>query len=219
VTFVPAAVGASPGNRAYQLIHRMHRPKTHLLAGRKRALQMNVKSSDDHSIGLVASPGSTGSCAANLWPIPIIGSYGWTLFVWKRADLRGNAVSVHVQDTSATKLAIAIAPSPAKIDSSAVHRTVKGILTGDYNVASFLEDLQSSSSRGYRLIFQDRPSSNFLSLTSEIAIQKSSICVTSGRFWIASHLQFRNVETVTHSPSKMFHIYEVRLFAYILEFV
>jgi hypothetical protein len=174
----------------------------------RRALYMQSESPEAPAIGLVPAAGTTGTCAANLWPIPVLGAYGWNLFVWKRADMNENVVCVRVHDGAATKLTFSIVPKSTSERQTECH-TISGIVTGNYNVAGALTQLRAPAGTGYRLTFTDGPASSFMQLKTKVTREASAAPRGLGQFWSSDSLHFQAMDSASAQSSGCFQVLQV----------
>jgi hypothetical protein len=206
--FMPA-IGAPPPGVLLSAVRSVCPKPGPLRCGRsRRALYMQSESADAPAIGLVPAAGTTGTCAANLWPIPVLGAYGWNLFVWKRADMHENVVCVRAHDEAATKLTFSIVPEAAT-EHQTECRTISGIVTGDYNVASALAQLHASAGAGYRLTFLDGLASSFMHLKTKVTREESAAPRSLGQFWSSDSLHFRALGSVGAQSPGCFQLLQV----------
>lgn len=92
-------------------------------------------------------PGPTGTLCANLFPLPVLGAYGWILNVWKHNHFKDDVVAIKVSQ-SCLSISLGWEAGEADVDSATAlaGRTLNGTVTGNYNVASALEKLGAYSS-------------------------------------------------------------------------
>jgi hypothetical protein len=164
------------------------------------------------AIGLVPQEGTTGTCTANLWPLPILGGYGWNLFVWRRSAMTDHAVSAHVHDLSSTKFSLSIVPREETARSADVAENIPGVVTGDYNVAAALQSMCASPLDGYRLDFMDQPANNFLNLKTQVTVARraSAPSVKSDSFWDAAGHWYAVDDTIDLPQDDSFQVFRVR---------
>lgn len=136
-------------------------------APRERRRKIRAVADHPHSpkpsFAPAARAGTTGFMAANLWPIPILGRFGWTLFVWRRRDLRHLAVEVNFNRvTRPNRLALCFASnaeSSSTSSSISTNEKIAGVVTGDFNVREKLKRIgHASEDHGYRLFIPHRSS-------------------------------------------------------------
>lgn len=91
-------------------------------------------------------PGPTGTLCANLFPLPVLGAYGWILNVWKHSDFKDDVVAIKVSQSSQS---ISLGWEAGEVGANSVAalagRTLNGTVTGNYNVASALKKLGAYS--------------------------------------------------------------------------
>lgn len=114
--------------------------------------------------GLTGKAGVTGTVCTNLFPIPILGGYGWFLTVYERnfASSVGPFVA-RVVNPYAINFEFRPGQSISSTDRSDKHATLNGIAAGNLNVQNTLKKLSSQKSIAYELRFFERGGSEFLS--------------------------------------------------------
>lgn len=104
------------------------------------------------SVGLNSKPGLTGTLCANLYPIPILGRYGWFLNVYRRSlpsQVGPYTVQIPADKSSVTLSFNANPELPAQ-------KTFNGIPQGNLNVQRFITQL-SATPADHQLRFYDVP--------------------------------------------------------------
>eukprot|EP00171_Calliarthron_tuberculosum_P003539 IDg3539t1 len=113
--------------------------------------------------GLIAKAGVTGTTSANLWPIPILGAYGWFLNVYRRdAAQRCGAFRVHVAHPRS--LSISFAPDVEARDGSAR----RGVATSRYSVKGALCALGLEADEAHDLVLFEDKSATFWTRRYEV---------------------------------------------------
>lgn len=136
--------------------------------------------------GFIASPGVTGTTCTNLFPIPVLGAYGWFLTVYDRdiASSVGPFV-VSVDEVGAIKLgfepqraAMKTASNPSSTTPESVSKdqvkVFNGIAAGNLNVKNILTKLNAVG-KAFQLKFFERGQSEFFfQRRNELHISPSS---------------------------------------------
>jgi hypothetical protein len=151
------------------------------------------------AFGLAEASGLTGTLAANLYCLPILGRYGWILNSWRLRDKQLDfPVAVQIENDS-RRLVFSF-ESAADYPKA---KTIPGIVTGNYNVSSALAELSASSTDTHTLTFDDKPGKQ---LRTHVSINSPRIMASDTEtLWSANGLQ---VASVGHS-SQAFQIFEV----------
>lgn len=135
--------------------------------------------------GLAEHAGATGTLAANLFPLPIVGSYGWILNTWRLrqpSDWLRVSVRVHCQSR---RLTMAFKKDEEMTDSKC--KKIHGIVTGNYAVKSALSELGSTDADCV-LTFFDKPRE---SLTTHVSTSEVfSHHPTTASLWTARGLLY-----------------------------
>ncbi|CDF33155.1 unnamed protein product [Chondrus crispus] len=104
--------------------------------------------------GLISSPGITGTACTNLFPLPILGRYGWFLNVYDRsvASKVGPFV-VKAGPSQDSPLVLSFSPDqpPSEKDTASSHSAFPGVAAGNLNVAKILAKLGRGQSVPYSL--------------------------------------------------------------------
>lgn len=162
-------------------------------------------------------PGTTGILAANLWPIPVLGEYGWALFVWRRNDLKNLCVEVAFnkkQDPDHFAISFASTSHSSYLPSSSEHHDhIRGIVTGDFNVRDALRSLPGTDDKenGYCLTIPHRPNDFVLSqqcfVSSDARLTQEA--GVSRNMWSSNSLVFMGDDEMTETMSSEFRVLKV----------
>lgn len=129
------------------------------------------------------TPGTTGTLCANLFPLPILGGYGWLLNVWNHKELRDDSVVVCACKSGRT---LSFELEPSKTDphdaTQSGNDVVKGVVTGNYNVASALAQMGEYSDAVLTVSNGPRQ------LTTRVSVSQESHSTNS--FWSCPSLLF-----------------------------
>jgi hypothetical protein len=137
--------------------------------------------------GLAPSPGKTGTLGANLFPLPILGDYGWILNCWRlREEGGGEAVTARISE-AADRVSLAF-DRDARLAADAP--AITGIVTGDYNVRSACQRIASPGDT--MLTFFDRRD---MPLKTQVSIVPAA-SAAGDSFWTAPALTFLDVTSV-----------------------
>ncbi|PXF43761.1 hypothetical protein BWQ96_06493 [Gracilariopsis chorda] len=114
----------------------------------KRHLFVTRASAETPDVGLVPKEGQTGTCCANLWPIPLLGGYNWFLNVYDRnlASSTGAFVVNHDCEKDIT-IAFEKDRKPSAEHGSKTHTSFGGVAAGNINVLSALSALGYDETR------------------------------------------------------------------------
>lgn len=156
--------------------------------------------------GLVSEKGITGTVCTNLWPLPILGSYGWFLNVW-RSDVAADVGAFAMHSAANTKLTLRFAPGEKPRVNDGSVRAFNGIVTGNYNVAAAVRELGDAGEKAsYEVLMFDKGNGKetFLQRNNEVRLVKGLEAERPGEegFW--------NCHAPTFVVSERSSSYEVR---------
>lgn len=129
------------------------------------AVVMNM---DVPEAGLIENAGVTGTTCANLWPIPILGKYGWFLNVYRRdAAERIGGFRVRVPRQGSLNLSFTTEDNMKRCNE---HRSFNGIATSKFNIAAAVKSLDEMSQTHEVLMREGDGLSNFWSQRNEVRV-------------------------------------------------
>lgn len=140
--------------------------------------------------------------SANLFPVPIIGSYGWILNAWRlREPERFCPVSVRVTD-QARRLSLSFEEVDGMPDKKA--KSIVGVVTGDYNVSDAIRELGGNDSiSDHELTFFDKTGKKLLTEVSQPDLPSISSKAT---LWSAPGLQFHARDGAKYGPVEVLDV-------------
>lgn len=113
--------------------------------------------------GLISKAGVTGTVCTNLFPLPILGAYGWFLTVYKRDTAASvGPFAARIVGPYAIQLKFLSGKPPEKSDRSDTHVTIKGVAAGNLNVRNAVKRLLPQGGP-FELQFFERGGSELLS--------------------------------------------------------
>lgn len=184
--------------------------------------------------------GPTGTYAANLWPIPILGKYTWTLVVWNREHLRTNDKSIRVlagapkrlvKDartaiTGLTDIRLSFTDSHVSqsktesapnVDMGDVLETVmRGVVTGNYKLVDAVQGLYERGQVGdaVELVLDESRETVFTGLRTAadlVCVQDEPAFHGESELFDASWLWYRSTGNVLDSEEgESIRVLEVR---------
>lgn len=119
--------------------------------------------------GLIKETGITGTLCTNLWPIPILGGYGWFLNVYDRelAAKTGPFV-INWSGEGDVRLGFEEGRKREEKEESGKHVAFSGVVTGNINVKSAMQKMEKEGD-GYMVrIFEKGGKENVLQRRNEV---------------------------------------------------
>lgn len=112
--------------------------------------------------GLIPKAGVTGTICTNLFPIPILGGYGWFLTVYKR-DIAASVgpFVARFPDNNTIQFRFRPGQKASSSDDSEIHRAFRGVAAGNINVRTALKKLAREDA-DYELRFFEKGGSQLL---------------------------------------------------------
>lgn len=161
VTFIPLTHSSQP---RYQKC----KPRPHCT----RSCAPKAQLSEPPDVGLTEKAGLTGTTCSNLFPIPILGDYGWFLNVYDRSLAAKTGPYVISYDQGSITLRFDPTISAASTKTSTTHTSYKGIATGNINVSKAVKKLtQSSQDANYEVrMFESGGNELFPSRRNEVHV-------------------------------------------------
>lgn len=149
--------------------------------GRKRSLKsvkqrraLTVSASDAPDAGLIPKPGITGTVCTNLFPIPLLGGYGWFLTVYKRDTAASVGPFVaRFPHNNAVHFQFSPGLPESSSDKSDKHTSFPGIAAGNINVRTALKKLGAEKTHHELRFFEKGGSQLFTNRRNELHILSS----------------------------------------------
>lgn len=99
-----------------------------------------TSSADHPDAGFISEPGVTGTFSANLWPIPLLGAYGWFLNVYNR-DKAAKVGPFVAQFPDPNSILLHFRPGLSESQRSPNLKVFPGVAAGNLNVRNNLRAL------------------------------------------------------------------------------
>lgn len=140
----------------------------------KRKWTLTASTDNVPDAGLISKPGVTGTVCTNLFPVPLLGGYGWFLTVYKRDTAASVGPFVaRFPDSNAIHFQFSPGLPQSKSNKSNNHSVFRGIAAGNINVRNALKKLGAESAHHELRFFEKGGSQIFFNRRNELHVLSS----------------------------------------------